>query len=230
MVPLDPERLAENVRANTVLLARGAESEIRLGGFLGAKAVYKLRVRKEYMDPRLDSRLRRTRTVREARVIAVLNRGGVPSPRLYMVLPSAGLIVMEYVEGPRLKEALGELVSPGEAGRLAGEILGRVHRLGIVHGDPTTSNYIVRGGGLVLIDYGLSEFSSDVEDRAVDVHLFKRSLEATHAGLSADVLEGFYEGYVGALGDAGQAVLERAREIELRGRYIEERRKSVWGL
>lgn len=231
MAPYDPGRIIAHVSGETTLIARGAESELRLGYFYGRRAVYKLRVPKPYMDPRLDARLRRARTVREARVIAAALSGGVPAPRLYMVLPTAGLIVMEYVEGPQLKKALWEAaVDPYEAGREAGCILGKLHVTGIVHGDPTTSNYIASPRGLVLVDYGLSEFSEDAEDRAVDIHLFKRAVESTHAGASGTLYEGFIEGYESCMGPGAGAIVERAREIELRGRYVEERRRSVWGL
>ncbi|MCE4621850.1 MAG: Kae1-associated kinase Bud32 [Desulfurococcales archaeon] len=229
MVSYDPRRLVGTLVEETSLLARGAESELRLGRFYGRKAVFKLRLPKPYMDPALDSKLRRVRTIREAKVIAAALEGGVPAPRLYMVLPSAGLIVMEYVEGPQLKEVLwrGSL-DPGRAGYEAGVILGRLHSLGIVHGDPTTSNYIVSGRGLILIDYGLSEFSTSIEDRAVDVHLFKRAVESTHAGIVGELYGGFLDGYRESMGDPARGVLERVEEIELRGRYVEERRKSVW--
>lgn len=231
MVSYDPGRLVEEVVGGTSLIARGAESELRLGLFFGRKAVFKLRLPKPYMDPVLDARLRRSRTVREAKVIATAFEGGVPVPGLYSVLPSAGLIVMEYVEGPQLKTALNQgTLDPSRSGYDAGVILGRLHDLGIVHGDPTTSNYIVSGRGLVLVDYGLSEFSSSIEDRAVDIHLFKRAVESTHAAIMSELYDGFLQGYSEVLGYTSRQVVERVEEIELRGRYVEERRKSVWRL
>ncbi|WP_062662782.1 hypothetical protein [Aeropyrum camini] len=38
-----------------------------------------------------------------------------------------------------------------------------------------------------MIDYGLAEFSSSVEDRAVDLHLFRRAVESTHAPLAGEL-------------------------------------------
>ncbi len=226
MVPEDLRRLLEYVSRQR-LLSRGAESEIRVGRFLGVKAVFKLRVRKPYMHPALDRRLRRQRTIREAKVIARARRSGVPAPGLLLVLPTAYLIVMEYVEGRLLKEELSSQ-DTGLA-REAGRILGVLHGAGIVHGDPTTSNFIVAGGRLVLIDYGLSSFSDSVEDRAVDLHLFRRAVEATHPGLAREVWEGFLEGYRAALPGEAEQVIARAEEIALRGRWVEERRRTVWG-
>ena len=228
MVPFDPGRLVEWVKRQK-LLRRGAESEIRVGTYAGLRAVFKLRVPKRYMDPGLDSMLRRRRTAREARVIALALRHGVPAPRLYGVFPAAGLIVMEYVEGPQLKEALENgLVDPARAGWDAGSILGKLHAAGVVHGDPTTSNYIYTGQGLRLIDYGLAEASVSVEDRAVDIHLFRRAVEASHPEHSRTLMDAFLEGYRSVMGEDAKAIIQRAEEIALRGRYVEERRRTVW--
>jgi TP53 regulating kinase-like protein len=212
------------------LVKRGAESEIRLGFFMGIPAIFKLRVPKPYMHPRLADILISQRTRKEAKVIAYALKHGIPAPRLLAVLPSIGLIVMEYVQGVTLKDYAyrdpkGALVYS----RIAGSILGRLHEVGVAHGDPTTSNYIVSSdGGLKLIDYGLSDFTEDVEDKAVDVHLYRRAVESTHASIAAGMFEAFLEGYKGVLGGEALKVIERAEEIRLRGRYVEERRRSVW--
>jgi len=228
MVPFDAGRVIEWVRTLR-LVKRGAESEIRVGPYLWLEAVYKLRVPKEYMDPSLDEKLRRRRTTREAKILALALEHGVPAPLLYGVFPSAGLIVMEFVPGDPLKKVLeGGMVDPAWAGRMAGRILGLLHRAGVVHGDPTTSNYLLAGDRMKLIDYGLAEVSVSQEDRAVDLHLFRRAVEASHPR-EAEVLVGaFLEGYRGVMGRTAEAIIGRAREIALRGRYVEERRRSVW--
>jgi len=231
MVPLDPGRIVEWVRGLR-LVRRGAESEIRVGPYHALEAVYKLRVPKEYMDPELDKLLRNRRTIREAKVMAVALQGGVPAPLLYGVYPLAGLIVMEYIRGPQLKQALEKgSLDPAAAGREAGVILGTLHRAGVVHGDPTTSNFLVDSGGrLRLIDYGLAELSVDVEDRAVDLHLFRRAVEASHPEHAGVLYASFLDGYRIGLGGGAEEVIKRAREVALRGRYVEERRKTVWQL
>lgn len=226
MVSMDAGKVVEWARRQR-LIKRGAESEIRVGEFLGLKAVFKIRVKKPYMHPALAERLVKARTKREAKALSAARKSGVRAPLLYLVLPSAGLIIMEYVEGTLLKDYVGR------EGWLdyfveAGEHLGRLHSAGIVHGDPTTSNYIVSGGRLYLIDYGLASFTSDLEERAVDIHLFRRALEATHAEVAGEAFKAFIEGYRNVMGGEAVKVEERAREIALRGRYVEARR-SVWG-
>ena len=228
MVSFDAERLVEWVRS-LELVKRGAESEIRVGHFMGLEAVFKLRVPKPYMDPQLDLDLRSFRTRREAKAMAAAIRGGVRAPRVYAVFPSAGLIVMERIKGPLLKEYLHRGRGYGSLLREAGSMLARLHMAGLVHGDPTTSNYIVaESGELYLIDYGLSSFSTSVEDRAVDIHLFRRALESTHATIAQEAFSEFLDGYKRIMGEEAGKVEERAEEIRLRGRYVEKRR-TVWG-
>jgi len=212
------------------LVKRGAESEIRIGPFMGIPAIYKLRVPKPYMHPKLAGMLIEQRTRKEAKVIAHALGNGIPAPRLLAVFPSIGLIVMEYIRGVTLKDYAykdpkGALVYSREAG----SILAKLHMVGVAHGDPTTSNYIVTySGGLKLIDYGLSDFTEDVEDKAVDVHLYRRAVESTHASIATSMFESFLEGYKEVLGGEALKIIERAEEIRMRGRYVEERRRSVW--
>ncbi|MEN2998993.1 MAG: Kae1-associated kinase Bud32 [Acidilobaceae archaeon] len=209
------------------LMKRGAESEVRLGTFLGLPAVFKYRVPKPYMHPKLAQGLARQRSVREAKVILKAREVGVPAPSLYALFPTLSLIVMEYIEGETLKElADREAGKAVELARGAGAIVARLHEAGISHGDPTTSNFILSRGELRVIDFGLAEFTKDLEDFAVDVHLFRRAVESAHAKIAQAMFSSFLEGYA-EVRDAKE-VAERAEEIRLRGRYVEERR-TVWG-
>ena len=211
------------------LLGRGAEAEVGLGSFAGLPAVYKVRKPKPYMHPRLAQDLVFKRTRKEAKAISRVRRAGVRVPAVYAVLPDVGVIVLEYVEGRRLRDLFD--VDPDEAIRhvaTAGRYLALMHKAGVAHGDYTTSNMIVRDGFLYVIDFGLADFTVSIEERATDVHLFRRSLESAHARWARRAYEEFARAYVSELGSEGRRVLDRAEEIRLRGRYVEERRKSVW--
>ncbi|WP_460124564.1 Kae1-associated kinase Bud32 [Stetteria hydrogenophila] len=221
-------RLLAGSASRLPLVARGAEAEIHVGAFMGLRAVYKLRVPKGYMHPRLDASLRLRRTRREARVMIAARRAGARVPRVYAVFPAAGLVVMEYLEGPTLREVFNR--DPGlgvSLSREAGRILGLIHRAGVVHGDYTTSNLVQTERGLYAIDFGLADFSESLEERAVDIHLYRRSLESAHASHAPQAFKEFTEGYRETAPNPGE-VLERAEEIRLRGRYVEARRRSVW--
>lgn len=213
-------------------LHRGAEAVVYAGSFLGLRAIYKYRPPKLYRAGPLDRRLRADRTLNEARIMVRLRLSGVPVPAIFDVDPDRGVIVMEYIEGKILRDYILEGGS-SDALAEAGRILGMIHGKGVCHGDPTISNYIIDSRGrLWIIDFGLSEYSGDVEDYAVDLHLLYRSIETLPLrdieGLKGKVLSGYSE----ALGKGwAEEVARKVREIRMRGRYVVERRvKPVWAV
>jgi N6-L-threonylcarbamoyladenine synthase/protein kinase Bud32 len=117
------------------------------------------------------------------------------------------------VEGPMLKHAL----TP-EHVRTAGSTVGLLHAAGIIHGDLTTSNIILRDGVCVLIDFGLAFVSAELEDRGVDIHVFFQTLESTSTDY-ATLRDAFIDGY-GLTNSAVDDVVGRVDEIKRRGRYL----------
>jgi len=202
-----------------VILKRGAEAEIRTAEFLGRSAVAKVRLPKAYRLPALDDDLRKTRIRTEARLMAEARAAGVAVPVLYDIDLQGHTITMEFVEGPTLKDAL-EAGGPQAAvlAREMGRVAGRLHRAGIIHGDLTTSNMVVRDGGIVMLDFSLGGKARDPESRGVDLHLLREALTSAHARARAyyrEVLAGYRE----VLGAEADAVLAKVKEIESRGRY-----------
>ncbi len=187
--------------------ARGAEAVVTLTRDDAIKA----RVSKGYRVPGLDARLITERTRAEARLIAMARRAGVATPLIRDV--RADTIVMERVKGTLLRDALQEVYLE-EAGRTAG----RLHAAGIIHGDLTPSNIIIREARCVLIDFGLAYFSNEIESRGVDIHVLFQTLESTTDEYPA-LKDAFCLGYRAAFPEA-DLVLEREREIERRGRYL----------
>jgi N6-L-threonylcarbamoyladenine synthase/protein kinase Bud32 len=199
--------IRHRVREDGTEEARGAEAVV----ILGKDSVEKRRCTKRYRVPSLDRRLIAERTRAEARILSQARRCGVPTPILKDV--TGDTLVMERVEGPLLKEAL----TP-ENVREAGRMVGRLHVGGIIHGDLTTSNIIVRDGRCVLIDFGLSLVSSEIEARGVDLHVFFQTLESTSTEYEA-LRDAFTRGYREEFPGADE-VLGREQEIEHRGRYL----------
>ena len=202
-----------------MILKRGAEAEIRTAEFLGRSAVAKVRLPKAYRLPALDDNLRKTRMRTEARLMAEARAAGVAVPVLYDIDLQGHTITMEFVEGPTLKDAL-EAGGPQAAvlAREMGRVAGRLHRAGIIHGDLTTSNMVVRDGGIVILDFSLGGKARDPESRGVDLHLLREALTSAHARARAyyrEVLAGYRE----VLGAEADAVLAKVKEIESRGRY-----------
>lgn len=147
---------------------------------------------------------------------------GVSSPLVYFVDLPESVIVMEYVEGRRLKDLVSS-IGPEKAMLMfkqLGVAIASLHAAGIMHGDLTTSNVMVAERGLVLIDFGLSVATTRLEDQAVDLRLIKETLTGAHSSLAKDALEALFEGYAEIRGEEKQrAVVRQLRDIERRGRY-----------
>lgn len=188
---------------------RGAEAVV----LIEMDKVIKTRLKKDYRIKELDERLRSERTRAEAKIMSEARRLGIPTPIIYDV--GRFDLVMEAIDGPPLKDVIDD-----ELARQAGTLVGRLHAGGIIHGDLTTSNMLVKGGRIYLIDFGLSFWDEMLESRGVDVHVFYQTLISSHKEherLMAAFAGGYRSSFRGA-----DAVLERVREIEYRGRYKTE--------
>jgi len=208
------------------LIYRGAEAEVYVGLWYGRKAVFKYRKPKSYRIREIDEYIRSRRTILEARILRDAKNAGVPSPTVYYIDPSEALLVMSYIDGLRLREYINS-TSVDEAVsvcRKVGYYIAKLHKAGIQHGDPTTSNMILVGDGRIfLIDYGLSQYTSKAEDRAVDLILFERALLSVHYKVYEYCMKAFIEEYERILGEEFSEVKQRIGEIKARGRYISRR-------
>ncbi len=81
----------------------------------------------------------------------------------------------------------------------------------------TDGNNIFR---IYFIDFGLGFISRKVEDKAVDLHLFKEALEARHFKHWEILFEEFVKGYKRC--SDSKKILEQLRKVEKRGRYKEK--------
>ena len=209
------------------LIRKGAEAYLYLDHWYNLKVVKKVRKVKAYRIPQLDFKIRRVRTRREVHLMHDAKLAGVSTPFIYMVDLDATTIIMQYIEGQRVKEVLNAL-PPDNRVRLCehiGMLIGRLHQSGIIHGDLTTSNMIVTEDCKVfLIDFGLAEDSKELEKRGVDLLIARRSLHATHYSCAKECFEAVFEGYSGELGRrAAKDVITRVEDIAKRGRYAIER-------
>lgn len=201
------------------VVRRGAEAEIRVGKWMGRDVVVKSRVPKGYRHSDLDNALRSSRTRNEARLIHEARQLGVPTPIVYDVDLRNAEITMEEITGPRVKDELDN-GDDGKIDRLCtemGRLIGLLHRAGIVHGDLTTSNMIMRDGRMWFIDFSLGSHSATVEEKGVDLHLLKEAFQSAHSTLLDHfpvILDSYRENYEGA-----EEVIRKMKEIEGRGRY-----------
>jgi TP53 regulating kinase-like protein len=213
----------------SVLIKKGAEASLYLTQWHGKKALTKTRIPKKYRPEVLDKQIRTYRTIHEPQLIHDAKASGVPTPLIYMVNVPDATIVMEYIEGVQVKQYLNK-APKAERKQLClkiGELVGKLHKKGIIHGDLTTSNMILTPGGQIfLVDFGLGENNIELEAKGVDLHLLKRALQSTHFGFWETCFEDVLNGYASVLGEAlAEKVYEKTSEIERRGRYVEERKQ-----
>jgi TP53 regulating kinase-like protein len=193
-----------------------------LGDWQGLPAVFKVRKPLAYRLAVLDEEIRRQRTLHEAGMMRYVKRAGVAAPFLYHLDLAASTLVMEYVEGERLRDLVGSTDEKGakELFFAFGEGVARLHEAGMMHGDLTTANVVSRGGKLVFLDFGLALRTERVEDHAVDLRLIKETLVGAHPGISDVALGALFRGYeASAGGPRFRKVHRQLRNIERRGRY-----------
>ena len=194
------------------LLAQGAEARI----FQDGSVIIKERTVKTYRHDTIDKTLREGRTRREAVVLRTLAKAGFPSPTLIHIDDKKGLLSIERIKGEKLSLELSK--SPQRFGAQIGKLLAVLHNTGIVHGDPTTSNMIVGADGkITLIDFGLSQFSKKIEDKAVDLHLLDRAIESAHHEIHTTVMAAAIESYQKESKDP-ERILQRLDAVKKRGR------------
>jgi TP53 regulating kinase-like protein len=210
-----------------VLIKKGAEASLYLEYWNNRKVIMKRRHPKKYRIPELDLLIRSQRTLHEPNIIHNAKEAGVPTPTIFMVDVADSNIIMEFVEGKQIKEVL-DAVSKEErmnVCKIIGELIGRLHGNGIIHGDLTTSNMILTPyGKVVFVDFGLSERSIELEPMGVDLHLMKRTLQSTHYKYAKECFKAVMDGYEESLGkEDTKKVRVKIREIEKRGRYVADR-------
>lgn len=219
-------------------------------------AALKVRPSKPYRHPILDRKLTRTRIIQEARCLVKLVREGVKVPAV-LALDWEGRggesgwggawLMMEWIEGPVIrvvleeweawmkknKASLDETAIVAEEARVRdllrriGSGIAALHKAGVVHGDLTTSNLMLRreqsenqgvsmDGEVVIIDFGLASQSSQDEDRAVDLYVLERAIGSTHPlsePLFEELLVGYKEG-----NKLAASTLRKLQDVRMRGR------------
>lgn len=209
------------------ILKQGAEAILYLDEIEGKKVLVKERIKKEYRIDQIDLKLRKDRTREEVKLLTEARKMGVLTPKIFEVDYNNFKITMEFVEGKRLKEFFYE-ASEEEIKKICfevGRLIGKLHSSGIIHGDLTTSNMILKNGEIYFIDFGLGFFSKRIEDQGVDLNLLYEALRATHFKILNVCWKNIIEGYKKEYGNA-EKVLKRVEEIEARARYAKRKAKG----
>jgi Kae1-associated kinase Bud32 len=208
---------------NEILIKKGAEAELYKSTWMNREVIIKRRKSKSYRNPDLDRYIRVHRTSLEAKLLSDARKLGVPTPIVYDVDLNNTQIIMSFIRGPPLKNLIPKMNKEYmkktfiEIGRL----VGLLHKGGIVHGDLTTSNMLIQNDMIFFIDFGLGDYTKDIEARGVDIHLMRRAIESLYYEFSEYAYESFIIGYKEIMLDEANDILKRVIEIRKRGRYVE---------
>ena len=168
--------------------------------------IIKQRMPKTYRIPEIDERLRKFRTRREAKVLQKLEHLQFPAPHVRDWSDKRMEIVMDLLEGPTLQQK-GVINHAEEIGQRIAEL----HNTNIIHGDLTPANMLWHKESVHLIDFGLSLFSEKIEDKAVDLHLFERSLHTSFP--MKDILTSYKQH-----AQESDKIMKRLEQVRTRGR------------
>ena len=200
------------------LVNRGAEADIYSTIWNKKKAILKIRKKKSYRNSILDQKIRKQRTIRESQIISQVKSFGISTPLIYFMDTNKCSILMQYIDGKIIRDMENSNIVKicSDIGR----IVGIMHKNGIMHGDLTTSNFIVDKKKLFLIDFGLASRTEKPDDHAVDLRLFKEILNSAHAQVMEKSWKNFQKGYSKAVGlKYSKKILNLVAVIESRGRY-----------
>lgn len=195
-------------------IAEGAESDIYSCSLMGFDAILKRRIEKKYRLKTIDENLRNQRTKNEARILGLVSSLGINSPGL--VLVDKYDIYMHRIYGTGLNDIINSKSTKIKVGEKIFRELGSyariLHQNNIAHGDYTPANIIVdKNSAVYIIDFGLSEITNSIEEKALDLLLMKRSIDRNS-------FKTFLTAYRKE-NPQSKIVINRLEEIEKRGRY-----------
>ncbi len=200
------------------LINRGAEADVYSTMWDKKKAILKIRKVKSYRNSLLDQKIRKQRTARESQIISQVKSFGISTPLIYFMDINKCSILMQYIDGKIVRDLKGNDIV--KVCSEIGQIVGTMHKHGIMHGDLTTSNFILDKKKLFLIDFGLASRTEKPDDHAVDLRLFKEILNSAHAEVMEKSWKNFQKGYSKAVGmKYSKKILNLVAVIESRGRY-----------
>jgi bifunctional N6-L-threonylcarbamoyladenine synthase / protein kinase Bud32 len=201
------------------LAAKGAEADLYPDRWLDQEILIKKRVPKSYRIEEIDLHLRRTRTKKEAKLLNEAKRCGVSTPLVYDIDRRKNALFIEKIQGKLIKNVLKNVSIPEMKVlcRKIGEDVAKLHHCGVIHGDLTTSNLILANDKIFFIDFGLGKLSRLVEDKGVDLLVFKKAVSSIHYQIADECFQEILKGY--KLADDYHEVVDKIAEIEGRGRY-----------
>jgi TP53 regulating kinase-like protein len=202
------------------LMKKGAEADIYQLMWQNSKTILKIRKSKNYRNSILDSKICKQRTIKESQMLSQVKSFGIPTPLVYFVNLKNNSIMMQEIPGKPIHDLSESKII--ELSKQIGKLVGTLHKNGVMHGDLTTSNFILFQKIVYVIDFGLAQNTIKSEDHAVDLRLIKEILNSAHAKIMQSAWENFLIGYKSVVGSTSFAKITKlVLDIESRGRYAE---------
>jgi len=143
---------------------------------------------------------------------------GIPTPLVYFVNLEKTSILMQEIPGIPVHDLPESKII--QLSKEIGKLVGLLHKNGVMHGDLTTSNFILFKNIIYMIDFGLSQNTIKSEDHAVDLRLIKEILNSAHAKIMQSAWKNFLIGYKSIVGISYHTkIVNLVSDIESRGRY-----------
>jgi TP53 regulating kinase-like protein len=200
------------------LIKKGAEADIYQTKWKNSKAILKIRKIKNYRNPSLDLKIRKQRTIKESQMLSQIKLFGIPTPLVYFVNLERSSITMQEIPGKPVHDLSESKII--ELSKEIGKLVGMLHKNGVMHGDLTTSNFILFQNTVYVIDFGLSQNTIKPEDHAVDLRLIKEILNSAHVKIMEPAWKNFLIGYKSIVGSTNYIKITKlVLDIESRGRY-----------
>jgi TP53 regulating kinase-like protein len=200
------------------LIKKGAEADIFQTQWQNNNAILKIRKTKNYRNFLLDTKIRKQRTIKESQMLSSARTFGIPTPLVYFVNLEKSYIIMQEIPGTPVHDLSESKII--ELSKEIGKLVGILHKNGIMHGDLTTSNFILFKKTIYVIDFGLSQNTVKPEDHAVDLRLIKEILNSAHAKIMQSSWKNFLLGYKSVVGNVYYSkIVKLVSDIESRGRY-----------
>jgi TP53 regulating kinase-like protein len=210
------------------VIKQGAEAKLYVGTYNEKQCLIKERFVKNYRLQELDKTLTKQRIKAEQKTIKRCEDAQIKVPAIFNVDFNERKIYMEYFDKAiTAKDYIVQIhaneTKLDELCKRIGQIIGKFHFNNIIHGDLTTSNMLIERKAendddydLIMIDFGLSSYSTNNEDKGVDLYVLERALLSTHSTLP-HLFEKILVHYKEANKNSAETI-KRFEDVRARGR------------
>ncbi|EED89863.1 predicted protein, partial [Thalassiosira pseudonana CCMP1335] len=191
------------------------------------KSICKERFPKKYRHPKLDVSLTKNRTKAEARCLIRCRRADVPCPNVLGIGNWSNGTTRDDADGNEVtnttyqqQERITTMIDSQtlSVANILGGMVAKMHAAGVIHGDLTTSNVMIRNP-LWVSNGDQHKQQNNAEEKAVDLYVLERAFLSTHP--ESEPLPMSTKASVGLYTHVVSSVMNRLEQVRLRGRKRE---------